>query len=396
MIVSCPNCSTRYALDAGMIKPPGRHVRCANCLTTWFQEPALELPREVMLDDEPETPVADKSRMLPAPSRSTGGSPAQRDIPREILRDQQPRERDFPRDSIREPQRDPLREPAREPVREAARDFGYADPIRDNSRGGETYRGHEEPALFQERDPIREIERDIARDIGRDLDRGTGVVREIGRDQMRGMAREAERTAGHDDYHEDRSFRDREASRDIGRNPARDPIDRVDRGRGDRGIDRTKRHDPSRETGKRSGGSAWVAAISVLGLVAGLGWAGDTYREQIVSAFPQMSIVYDQLGRKVNAVGLDFQALSSSLEMAETGQVLVVRGQIVNITDREIAIPDVKVIVLDASKRDIHNWTFKPEARRLTPRGRTAFTTRLDSPPAEAADLELRFAKSGG
>jgi predicted Zn finger-like uncharacterized protein len=44
MIITCPNCSTRYSLPQDKIKPGGQKVRCAKCGTVWYQEPeTLEL-----------------------------------------------------------------------------------------------------------------------------------------------------------------------------------------------------------------------------------------------------------------------------------------------------------------------------------------------------------------
>lgn len=39
MILTCPNCASRFLLAAQALAPNGRHVRCSNCSETWFQEP---------------------------------------------------------------------------------------------------------------------------------------------------------------------------------------------------------------------------------------------------------------------------------------------------------------------------------------------------------------------
>lgn len=38
MILSCPNCATRYVLDPAKLRPLGRTVRCARCGHTWHEE----------------------------------------------------------------------------------------------------------------------------------------------------------------------------------------------------------------------------------------------------------------------------------------------------------------------------------------------------------------------
>ncbi|WP_395016098.1 DUF3426 domain-containing protein [Dongia sp.] len=38
MIVSCPACATRFSLDASLLGPNGRNVRCAKCGHRWRQE----------------------------------------------------------------------------------------------------------------------------------------------------------------------------------------------------------------------------------------------------------------------------------------------------------------------------------------------------------------------
>ena len=37
MILTCPNCATRYQADEAKFPPEGRVVRCAKCGQTWHQ-----------------------------------------------------------------------------------------------------------------------------------------------------------------------------------------------------------------------------------------------------------------------------------------------------------------------------------------------------------------------
>lgn len=42
MILTCPNCSTRFVLSAFVLAPEGRKVKCSNCGERWFQLPDPE------------------------------------------------------------------------------------------------------------------------------------------------------------------------------------------------------------------------------------------------------------------------------------------------------------------------------------------------------------------
>jgi predicted Zn finger-like uncharacterized protein len=53
MILTCPICSTRYAVDANSIPPEGREVRCARCGHTWYQEPQADDPDPSIFEGEP-------------------------------------------------------------------------------------------------------------------------------------------------------------------------------------------------------------------------------------------------------------------------------------------------------------------------------------------------------
>ncbi len=81
MIITCPHCATRYLLEAGVVRPPGRQVRCARCQHMWFQEPSQDLPTPIPIPVEEQVftgPITDRSRMLGPPP----AEPAMHSLPR--------------------------------------------------------------------------------------------------------------------------------------------------------------------------------------------------------------------------------------------------------------------------------------------------------------------------
>jgi predicted Zn finger-like uncharacterized protein len=62
VIVSCPACATRFSLDASLLGPNGRMVRCAKCSHRWRQE--APAPIEPLPAIEPET-LAEPPQMAP-------------------------------------------------------------------------------------------------------------------------------------------------------------------------------------------------------------------------------------------------------------------------------------------------------------------------------------------
>lgn len=63
MILTCPNCSTRFLLSAFVLAPDGRKVKCSNCSEIWFQLPDPEELR-AEFDDAPQE-IPDAVKPLP-------------------------------------------------------------------------------------------------------------------------------------------------------------------------------------------------------------------------------------------------------------------------------------------------------------------------------------------
>jgi len=139
--------------------------------------------------------------------------------------------------------------------------------------------------------------------------------------------------------------------------------------------------------------AGWIGLIVVVLLI---GASAVRYRQDIAVIWPQSAGVYSSLGLKVNASGIDFQAVSYKRETEDNQTVLSVSGTIVNTGSRELPVPQtVRVTLSDAGNRELYHWTFKPNATVLKAGQSVPFTTRLSSPPAAAAHLEVRFAKDG-
>lgn len=70
MILTCPNCDTRYSVDGSRFPPQGRTVRCAKCGHSWHQ-PAEPAP--VPRDQDVEADIA--SAPAPSAARTFGAAP---------------------------------------------------------------------------------------------------------------------------------------------------------------------------------------------------------------------------------------------------------------------------------------------------------------------------------
>jgi predicted Zn finger-like uncharacterized protein len=139
-------------------------------------------------------------------------------------------------------------------------------------------------------------------------------------------------------------------------------------------------------------GMGWAGLAAIVILV---GWTATVYRQQIVAKWPQSASLYSTLGLKTNAAGLKFGNVEYHQENEDGQAMLVVTGKLVNISGRELSVPQIRVTLSDDDRRELYHWTFVPAVISLRPGQTTRFVTRLSSPPAAARHLELRFAKAG-
>lgn len=85
MILTCPQCATRYQADAAKFRPAGRNVRCAKCAHLWHQDPPpdesdpiaeLVAPEPEEQRPEPAPPPPPPPVMRTAPPRAEAFAPS--------------------------------------------------------------------------------------------------------------------------------------------------------------------------------------------------------------------------------------------------------------------------------------------------------------------------------
>ena len=149
---------------------------------------------------------------------------------------------------------------------------------------------------------------------------------------------------------------------------------------------------------QRSRGAAFaqtVGWVALIGLLGSIGWATIAYRDTIASVWPPSSSLYSVLGMPVNVRGITITNIAYKQEYESGQPVLSVTGKIVNVSNREQPVPEIRVVLMDDAKRELYHWTFDAGVPTLKPGAESPFTTRLSSPPADARNLNVRFAEAG-
>jgi hypothetical protein len=142
--------------------------------------------------------------------------------------------------------------------------------------------------------------------------------------------------------------------------------------------------------------AAAIAGWTVLVLlILVIGWSAVHYRRDVATYWPQSASLYSALGLEVNVRGIAFDEVTYHRGLEDGAPVLTVTGQLVNISSRELPVPQIRIALTDKDKRELFAWTYVPNVMTLRPGQVVPFRTRLASPPDGARHLELRFVKAG-
>jgi predicted Zn finger-like uncharacterized protein len=145
---------------------------------------------------------------------------------------------------------------------------------------------------------------------------------------------------------------------------------------------------------RRAGAAAWLSLIVVVG--AGLA-ALFIFRQQFVAIWPPAAKLYRIAGLAAEAPGLGLDIRDVRFErQAEAGQpVLLVTGQVVNVSASPKPTPRLRVAIGDEARKELVHWTVPLARDELGPGEAMGFSTRLPNPPANARSLSVTFLPEG-
>jgi hypothetical protein len=118
------------------------------------------------------------------------------------------------------------------------------------------------------------------------------------------------------------------------------------------------------------------------------------FREDIVVALPGMGELYRAVGLGVEEQQIDFGKVNYRWTVADGKPMIEVTGQIVNMADREIAVPRVLINVLDKESGDPVKATATLRSDPLAARETADFTLEFISPSKSISQIELAFAET--
>ena len=114
-------------------------------------------------------------------------------------------------------------------------------------------------------------------------------------------------------------------------------------------------------------------------------------RATVVRAAPELAGLYAAIGLPVNLRGLEFTEIKTTHEIQDGIPVLVIEGEVMNVTRQPVEVPRLRLAVLGPDARELYAWTALLP-RSVLPEGeKLSFRSRLASPPAEGKQVLVRF-----
>ncbi|EWY37030.1 hypothetical protein N825_22230 [Skermanella stibiiresistens SB22] len=135
-----------------------------------------------------------------------------------------------------------------------------------------------------------------------------------------------------------------------------------------------------------------LAAVVLL-LVGGL-----FMRQEIAEIWPPSARLFEAVGLPVEALGagLQLQNVRSEKRVEDGLTVLVIEGQIVNISDKERPVPPLRAVTLGPDKSPVGDWTFTASHETLLPGEIATFTSQMREPPGVITEIAITFQPGGG
>lgn len=143
---------------------------------------------------------------------------------------------------------------------------------------------------------------------------------------------------------------------------------------------------------KKGTGFLWLLLVLLL-LGAGAGTV-YTFQDKVVDLWPPANDLLTKAGLRNErpGAGLDLRNAGTPERFVQNDvEVLIVRGIIANISDRERPVPTLKLVLLDRDKAVVQEKQQVPPVTALDPGGTAGFRIILERPDPNAVEVNVLF-----
>lgn len=131
-----------------------------------------------------------------------------------------------------------------------------------------------------------------------------------------------------------------------------------------------------------------LTALIVVGIIAAF-----VARASVVAFWPPAAKLYSMVGLAVkpSALGLEFRKTSPRRDVENGVPVLIVEGEVANISNTAVDVPNLKVVLSDRNGNEVQSWSFSVTEPRLMPGASEPFRTSILRPSTSAANVVVVF-----
>lgn len=146
---------------------------------------------------------------------------------------------------------------------------------------------------------------------------------------------------------------------------------------------------------KKGTGGLWLLLLVLL-LAAGAG-AAYQFQDKVVDLWPPAHQILTDLGLRVErpGAGLELKNAGTPERLVQNdSEILIVRGIIANVSDRERPVPTMKLVLLDKDRAVVQEKLSQPPVTALDPGGTAGFRIILERPDPNAVEVNVLFVDS--
>jgi predicted Zn finger-like uncharacterized protein len=136
-------------------------------------------------------------------------------------------------------------------------------------------------------------------------------------------------------------------------------------------------------------GAGWAGVAACLAVALA---AAVLFRVDVVETWPRSAGAYAAVGLPVNPVGLEVFELEARLAEEDGAPVLIVEGEVRNVTGRDRPAPPLRAQVLGADGSVLAEWSVMLESAAFEPGSAERFRTTFPAPPEAAARVDVVLA----